>query len=400
MLFNTWLFAVFGVTALTVYWFLPPRFRQVALIALGIAFYAAAGVRYLLLVVVLTIVTFLFAKSVLHIRARPRQREIALVLSIVLLVGVLVFFKYVHWLVQSLNLVLPRADLAFPALVVPLAISFFTFEFIHVLVDAQAKRITHFNFFDFAAFALFFPTMVAGPIKRYQRFAPQLADLKNPSSPIVLYALLRIAAGLFKKIVLADSLTTFVQPLLHPSGLYSGFNYAVATFAFTWKVFFDFSGYCDVAIGFAVLLGLVVPENFASPYSAPNIGEFWRRWHISLSSWVRDYIFVPLGGSRKSGLWTAANLTIVMLAIGLWHGAGWHFVMWGIWNGASLGLCRAWQTVVVPRVQWLKQNGLFVRPLSVGFTYVTFALGLVLFAAPSVTDATTAYISMAKLVLP
>jgi alginate O-acetyltransferase complex protein AlgI len=280
-----------------------------------------------------------------------------------------------------------------PDIIVPLAISFFTFEFVHVLVDIYLGKVRTVSLRDFALFTLFFPTMVAGPIKRYQNFVPQI-DLRRTFETLTFAAgTYRVIMGLAKKVVIADSMTPFTTPLLTPGPLYGPADYWTGVLAYTVKIYFDFSGYSDIAIGIASLLGYDILENFDRPYRARNISQFWRRWHISLSSWIRDYLFIPLGGSRRPGL-TLLNLGIVMAISGLWHGAAWHFVVWGLWHGAGMAVHRLWGELVVPRVPALA-HGPYWRAASVATTFAFVALGWVFFASPTIPTALTVFANLA-----
>ena len=234
---------------------------------------------------------------------------------------------------------------------------------------------------------MFFPTLVAGPIKRYETFAPQIRALARPERTELLLNVYRIVLGLAKKTIVADSMTVFTTPILSPDATFSNGDYVVAVVAYTIKIYFDFSGYSDIAIGVAALLGLRIPENFDMPYRTPNISEFWRKWHMSLSSWIRDYVFIPLGGSRGSPLVTALNLFLAMAIAGLWHGAAWTFVVWGLWQGAGLIVHRLWSATVVPRVTFLRNESMPLHVLSVATTLVFVAAGWVFFAAPSLPTA-------------
>ena len=286
-----------------------------------------------------------------------------------------------------------RALPSFPALVLPLAISFFTFEFVHYVVDARRGALPEHGFADFLAFMLFFPTMVAGPIKRFQDFQPQIAAARADATAVS-EGITRITVGLAKKICLADTLTPATALLQSSSGVASArpADILVALLAFAAKIYMDFSGYSDIAIGSARLFGIRVPENFAWPYLRRNIAEFWRHWHMSLTSWITDYVYKPLGGNRRGLPRTALNVVIAMAVSGLWHGAQWHFVVWCLFHGALLAGFRAWEGLVkdplVARVPWLAE-GRAARALGAAGTalggVITFALvtiGWGLFAMP------------------
>ncbi|PZR59016.1 MAG: MBOAT family protein [Candidatus Meridianibacter frigidus] len=399
MFFNTWQFAMFALLVVVIYRLASPRLRAYVLLLSGLIFYASAGVGYLLLIVAVTLATYACARMLQSGKAGMRTGAFAL--GLLVLLGTLCYYKYARWITKSLAALFPHLHLGgFGPLIVPLAISFFTFEFIHFLSDVRSGRIERFTLKEFLTFAWFFPTMVAGPIKRYRLFSAQLGDLRMAQGPDLQAALYRIACGLFKKIAIADPVTIFVDPLFHPQLGMTAPVYAVAMVAATVKIYYDLSGYSDIAIGFAQLFGVRVPENFARPYWAPNIVEFWHRWHISLSSWVRDYVFVPLARTWRKGAppsstrgrsVTVVSFIVIMLIIGVWHGAGWHFAAWGLWNGVSLAAYYLWRNMVVVRVAFLRNGSLALDLASIGLTYVSFAFGLALIAAPSTADAMMVY---------
>ncbi len=387
MIFNTWTFAIFGLLTWAAYWSLPrPRLRAYLLVVAGIVFYSFSVPAYLALIAVLGLLTFSVGQGLLRAE-NERHRSVLLIIGVSLIALTLGFFKYLHFFADTVNQIATRDILPIPTLIVPLAISFFTFEFVHVLVDVKLYKIRSLDALDFAVFTLFFPTLVAGPIKRYQSFVPQLHELQIPDPERQLGNAYRIILGLFKKVVLADSLTLLTQPLLAPGIPYHRLDYWVAFFAYSSKIYFDFTGYSDIAIGIAGMLALKVPENFDRPYRSANIQIFWRRWHISLSSWIRDYIFIPLGGSKRPPTIVVLNLFLAMTLAGLWHGAAWTFVIWGLWHGVGLAVQRIWATAAVPRLRILRDGGPFVTALSIATTYMFVTVGWVVFAAPSMNVA-------------
>lgn len=392
MIFNTWIFAAFALASFVAYWTSPARFRPTALVLCGVVFYAYAYPPYLLLVLALATFTYACACMIAAYRDRKRwsMARWLLVAGVGASVATLCFFKYTPLFVATLRDV-SQGKLSLPVseLLIPLAISFFTFEFIHFLVDVYLGKIERFGLRDFAAFAMFYPTMVAGPIKRYQNFAPQMPRVRFPTPLFAAANVFRVLMGLAKKSIIADNLTPFTQPLLTPGAPFHPGDYWVAVLAYAAKIYFDFSGYSDIAIGMAGLLGFQIMENFDRPYWAPNISQFWRRWHISLSSWIRDYLFIPLGGSRRSKVLTVINLTIVMAVAGLWHGAHWHFVLWGLWHGGGLAAHRLW-ILGARRARIPAMPSGVGNALSVGATFAFVAFGWILFAAPSLGAAASA----------
>jgi len=393
MIFNTWLFALFAAIVFALYSRVRSLWaRNAFLIAAGIVFYIASVPAYLLLVLALAVVTWSCATMLVRTPAEQRaKRKWILTLGILANAGVLGFFKYGKLFGTTLGLCHAGCGGVFANLIVPLAISFFTFEFIHFLVDVYYGKIERFKTSEFFVFALFFPTMVAGPIKRFQNFAPQLRRFAHVHSLQTAAGVYRVLLGLAKKSIIADSMTPLTQPLLTPGPPYGTGDYWIAALAYSVKIYFDFTGYSDIAIGLAELLGFRIVENFDRPYWARNISNFWQRWHISLSSWIRDYLFIPLGGSRRKLGRVLLNLTVVMAIAGLWHGASWHFVVWGLFQGAGLAIHRAYGLVVPRAILARLGSSVALHYVSVAATFVFVMLGWVLFASPSLAAAASVY---------
>lgn len=345
MIFGSLTFPIFLALCVGAWWLLPRRARPWLLAATGLAFYTYYAPESALLVLGITVGVWLLGRYA----ARSR---LAFWAGLLLPLGALGYFKYAGMLTSSTAWLGDRAGLRLPTvegLFLPLAISFFTFEFVHYLIDRRKGMIDERPASHFFAFALFFPTMVAGPIKRFEGFDAQL-DSPALSPDDAWKAVVRIAVGAAKKIVLADSLAIFVQPLLQRQGLadLSPRVIVVALVAYSLRIYLDFSGYSDIAIGSARLFGLKVPENFDWPYLRTSIAGFWRHWHMSLQTWIADYIYRPLGGSKRSFWRTVVNTLAAMSISGLWHGADWHFVAWGLYHGVLLVLYRIWRVFVRP----------------------------------------------------
>jgi len=403
MIFNTWLFGVFGVLVFVLYWYVVPKqWRPWFLMVAGIVFYCASIPAYTFLILALGAVTYGVIRWLLALPPEDtRRRRIAVTIGIAASVGVLLFFKYTKFFAATFGSLCHGGCISLvPNIIVPLAVSFFTFEFVHAIVDVYIGKIKRVGFRDFALFALFFPTMVAGPIKRYQNFVPQIeqvAKMDRLNGLVFASGVFRVILGLAKKSIIADSMNPLVQPLLTPAPYYTHADYWLGALAYTAKIYFDFTGYSDIAIGCSLLLGFQILENFDRPYWSENISVFWRRWHISLSSWIRDYIFIPLGGSRRGKMWTIANLAIVMGLAGLWHGAAWHFVVWGLWNGAGLGLHRVWTALVGSRLPEALRSSRWLAASSIVVTFLFTVFGWVLFAVPDVKTAGVVYREMVAL---
>lgn len=279
----------------------------------------------------------------------PRSRKALLLCSIVYYLGVLSLFKYFNFAADSitnaLHVVGVRIHPMHLRLALPFGISFFTFETMSYTIDVYRREIEPSNrYLDYLLFVCFFPHLVAGPIVRPHQMLPQLARQPQYDANAQARGLFRIAIGVAKKICIGDLLaTSIVNRVFDNPERYSSIEVLIAVYAYAMQIYADFSGYSDIAIGSAALFGYELPENFDAPYISQDLQEFWRRWHISLSSWLRDYLYIPLGGSRGSSWLTYRNLMITMLLGGLWHGASWNFVIWGALHGVALAGTRMWQ---------------------------------------------------------
>ncbi len=291
---------------------------------------------YGLLILSLTVVNYFLG---LRLSESQRFRKPLLIGTIALNLLILAVFKYAYFGADLLNGVLSpfgkHCSISM-SIILPLGISFFAFEFIHYICDVYKGDKPIKSFLNFALFPSFFPTQIAGPIKRYQDFVPQLQDKLHLSIKDFDDGFRLIIFGLFKKVVFADNLSVVVDSAFKHPELLSGLDLWLAVYAFAFQIYFDFSGYTDVARGSAQILGFKVPPNFNLPYLAGSISEFWHRWHISLSTWLRDYLYIPLGGSKGGKWFTYRNLFLTMLLGGLWHGAAMHYVVWGAYQGLLL----------------------------------------------------------------
>jgi alginate O-acetyltransferase complex protein AlgI len=334
-------------TMVVVFRLAPGKLRPWLIFASGLSFYAYYAGRYWLLVLIEALLVFVLGKAM---RRRGAVSWVAFAIGLAVTVGALAYFKYGHLLGATLGQAMGARTselLTFQDIAVPLAISFFTFEFIHYVVDSRRGTIAAHGLGDFLAFAMFAPTMVAGPIKRFQQFTPQVTTARADAADVSA-GLTRIACGLFKKLVLADTLALWGGPLASHRALAhsSRLQIITALVAFSLRIYFDFSGYSDIAIGSARLFGIRVPENFCWPYLRSSIQSFWRHWHMSLTRWVLDYIYIPLGGNRRGLALTCVNLVAAFAVIGIWHGAAWHFLAWGLFQGALMTLYRLWTDLV------------------------------------------------------
>ncbi|MBU6452981.1 MAG: MBOAT family protein [Cyanobacteria bacterium REEB67] len=347
MLFNSLQYLVFLPVVFFLYWATPHRLRVPLLLVASYAFYMSWRPIYGLLIFGLTLANFLLVPCIAK-AAKAKEEGSKFVFSAKAWVGIIVavnlvclaIFKYAYFAMDTVKsgLGLAGIDWKEPHLhiILPLGISFFVFEFIHYAVEVYRGKPIVTSFPALALFAGFFPTQIAGPIKRYQDFVPQLNEKIKFKWEYLDQGMQMILMGLAKKVLLADNLALVAQAgFTHPEN-FSGVDLWLIAYAFAFQIFFDFAGYTDIARGSALLFGFKVPINFNLPYLSANVSEFWQRWHISLSSWLRDYLFIPLGGSRCSTLMQYRNLFITMALGGLWHGAAMHFLVWGAYQGIVL----------------------------------------------------------------
>ncbi|CAM6004458.1 unnamed protein product [Sphagnum balticum] len=304
----------------------------------------------------------------------------------------LAFFKYAYFAHDAADQMVKVLGLSLPPLtmqiILPLGISFFVFEFIHYVVEVYRGSQPVRSFIDFALFASFFPTQIAGPIKRYTDFIPQLSNPHKVTLSTVEQSAWLIVSGLVRKILFADYLAIVVHSAFEHPELLSSLDLWLATYAFAFQIYFDFSAYTDIARGSALLFGFSVPPNFNLPYLANSIADFWRRWHISLSTWLRDYLFIPLGGSRCSQLFNYRNLFITMVLGGIWHGAAGHFAVWGAYQGALLVFHKEFQRIA-ERFESLKvlRETIWFHYFSIALTFHAVCIGWVFFRADNMPEA-------------
>ena len=382
MIFNTWLYGFFLAAVVAIFWLLPPRVRPFWLIGAGLVFYANYHPPHLPLIVVLTVVVYGAARAAAALATPgPRRKRRALLgAGIVLSLGVLAYYKYSLFIVGTLfqlGVRGPASILTLIPLRAPLAISFFVFEYVHYLIEVRRGRIAPGRPRDFFLFILFFPTLISGPIKRFDDFQPQIGAVRTIDHGEIGRGLERIVYGLAKKVLVADTVQRLIAPLWATPLAQPTWLLWLMTYGYAVQILFDFSGYSDIAIGSAQLLGFHVPENFAYPYLQPNIQRFWGSWHMSLTSWIRDYVYVPLGGNRRGPLRTHANRLIAMALCGLWHGAAGHFVLWGAYHGLGLNLFQLWRRVRA-RLP-LPDFGFAGRVAATVFTFHFVCIGWVLF---------------------
>jgi alginate O-acetyltransferase complex protein AlgI len=342
VLFPTVQFAIFFPVVLALSWALMsrPRLWKPFILLASYVFYASASWRFCLLLAGVTVGNQLAALLISRTE-EERRRRLLVGAAVVLDLAALGVFKYYSFFAQQTSALLGDLGLGVPyplvTIALPVGISFFTFQAISYVVDVKRRVVEPASLLDAAVYLSFFPHLVAGPIVRAREFLPQLASPRDPNRVAVGAGVSLIALGLIKKVLIADYLArVLVDPVFAVPQAYGGPDVLLAAYGYTAQIYCDFSGYTDMAIGLALLMGFVFPQNFRSPYRATGFRDFWRRWHMTLSRFLRDFLYIPLGGNRGGRLLTYRNLMITMILGGLWHGAAWTFVLWGAFHGLGL----------------------------------------------------------------
>jgi D-alanyl-lipoteichoic acid acyltransferase DltB (MBOAT superfamily) len=363
MLFPTVEYAVFFLIVLAVAWVLAPRLtaHKVFLLLASYVFYGFWSWAFVPLLLGVSLFAYGIAKGIQRSESETVRKRL-LVCGIAVCLLVLAYYKYTSFLLLSLlnawGIFAHPPAWNVPAPLLPLGISFFMFHAISLMFDVYRRKLRlPVAVIDVLLYIAFFPQLIAGPILRASKFIPQLAHRPDPSRIRVNRAFLLILAGLFKKVVLSNTLSErLVEPVFAAPANYHAGDVLLAIYGYAAQIYCDFSGYTDIAIGCALLLGYHFPRNFNAPYTATDPQDFWRRWHISLSSWLRDYLYIPLGGSRNGTVRTYINLMITMLLGGLWHGASWTFVIWGGLQGLYLVTHRLWAAIPSPALLRLRSS--------------------------------------------
>lgn len=318
---------------------------EVFLVFASLFFYAWWDWRYLSLLVMSVMFNFFVGNRVdpQSVRFNSRQRKTALIIGLAINLGALAFFKYSDFFIENLNL-MTGLQIKSTGMAFPLAISFFTFVQIAYLVDRYRGEVEQESFLKYSLFATFFPQLLSGPIVRHREMGAQYADpgKRHLNWENVYAGLVIFSMGLFKKVFVADTFAVWASAGFDQASSLNLIEAWITSLSYTLQIYYDFSGYTDMAIGSALFLNIHLPQNFNSPYKALNIQDFWRRWHVTLSGWLRDYLFIPLGGSRGGSFNTYRNLMITFVLCGLWHGAGWTFVFWGLMHGIATVIHRIW----------------------------------------------------------
>ena len=362
-----------------------PMARIVYVILFSLYFYYKSSGIYFLLLIFAATSDFLIARVMARTESRARRRWLV-ALSVAVNLGMLGYFKYTNFLIEIANQMFGQGFLQFRNIFLPVGISFFVFQSMSYTIDVYRRQLQPLtNWLDYLFYLSFFPQLVAGPIVRAHDFIPQIRQ-----NPVVVTremfgtGVFLILTGLFKKAIISDYISlNFVDRIFDEPLLYSGFECLAGIYGYALQIYCDFSGYSDMAIGIALLLGFRFPKNFDAPYKSATITEFWRRWHISLSSWLRDYLYISLGGNRKGRLRTYVNLLLTMLLGGLWHGAAVRFILWGALHGAALALHKVWLRVVPGAKAAGAQMHGWSRVLGMLLTFHLVCFGWLMFRAES-----------------
>ncbi len=386
MLFNSFAFAVFLPIVFIIYWILPKKCQWLVILISSYYFYMSWNVKYVFLILLTTVISYVTA-ILLEKEKKERLRKLYLSVAFLFCLGVLFFFKYFNFISTSIAGVLQRFSINYSPFMVnvllPVGISFYTFQTLAYVIDVYRGDVSaerHFG--KYAAFISFFPQLVAGPIERTSNLLPQIKRENTFEYGQASYGLKLMVWGFFKKIVVADTLAVYVDAVYNNLYDYKGMVLGIATVLFTVQIYCDFSGYSDIAVGCAKLFGIDLMFNFKSPYFSSSVKEFWSRWHISLSTWFRDYVYIPLGGNRVSKWRHGLNLLITFLVSGLWHGAAWTYVIWG----GVHGLAQVIENFFTKEKKKGQDKGrLRIGRMILVFIFVSFAW--IFFRAQSLSDA-------------
>ena len=392
MLFNSFEFAIFLPIVFAVFWLVPDRWRNPVILVASYYFYMSWNAKYVVLILGCTVISYTAGRLMdQNSGVFAKHRKAVLAVSVILCLLILGYFKYYNFAAETVMHICglfgaEDVDLLRDILL-PVGISFYTFQSVGYMADVYKKRVSaEKNFFDYAAFVSYFPQLVAGPIERTENLLPQIKASKKFEYDKAAYGMKLMVWGFYKKLVVADVLAPYVNTVYNNVHAHTGFDLILGIFFHTIQIYCDFSGYSDIARGASALFGIRLMKNFDSPFFSRSVSELWRRWHISLTSWFRDYVYIPLGGSRKGALRKDINLLIAFFLSGLWHGSSWHFVLWGTVHGlAQIVESRA--KAPLDKLRASRAGTVFC----ILYTDLVFIIALVFFRAPSVSDALYAF---------
>ena len=358
MLFNSYEF-IFAFLPITffIYFYLNHKRLTVAskgfLVFSSLFFYSWWNILYLPIILASMLFNYIIGNSLNDTENKRVNQKSLLIFGIISNISLLGYFKYTDFFIKNFNLA-TSSDIELLNLALPLAISFFTFQQVSYLVDSYRQETKEYNFLNYALFVTFFPQLIAGPIVHHKEMMPQFENKRNMLKNYrnIALGLFIFSIGLFKKVVIADIFAIWATDGFDTAITLNFFEAWATSLSYTFQLYFDFSGYTDMAIGLALLFNIKLPINFNSPYKATDIQDFWRRWHITLSRFLKDYIYIPLGGNREGEFRTYSNLMATFIIGGIWHGAGWTFVFWGFLHGFALVIHRAWNTLGFKLWSW------------------------------------------------
>ena len=390
LIFSSGLFLYLFVGFLAGYWLLKKtsRLRILYVVAFSLYFYYKSSGWYFVLLLLAATYDYLIGYSLYFTKGKT-ERKLLLAMSVVMNLSMLCYFKYTNFLIDLTNQLFGAGFLDFQNIFLPVGISFFVFQSMSYTIDIYRGLLRPLDsWLDYLFYLSFFPQLVAGPIVRASDFIPQIRQKPVVTREMLGTALFLVLTGLFKKAVISDYIAlNFVDRIFDEPLLYSGFECLMGIYGYALQIYCDFSGYSDMAIGLALVMGFRFPKNFDAPYRSATITEFWRRWHISLSTWLRDYLYISLGGNRKGKGRTYLNLLLTMLLGGLWHGAAIRFILWGALHGVALALHKMWLQVVPGAKTLGKDMNPVMRLLGIVVTFHLVCLGWLVFRADSMQTA-------------
>lgn len=396
MLFNSLEFIFIFLPISLALFYLATRLKKIPvpifiLVVCSLVFYAWWKLSYLFLLLTSVVVNYYLGYYLNNETINKTKRKLIFIIGILFNLGLISYYKYANFLTENINSIFNQS-LTLPDIVLPLAISFFTFQQIAYLVDAYKCQEKENNFINYLLFITFFPQLIAGPIVRHQDIIPQFKkpDILKFNQRDLEVGITIFILGLFKKVMIADNVAMYANQVFNQASAGVELNFMdawIGALAYTFQLYFDFSGYSDMAIGSARMFGIKLPINFNSPYKAINISDFWRRWHITLSNFLRDYIYIPLGGNRQGELKRYFNLMVTMLLGGLWHGAGWTFILWGGLHGLYLCVNRQWDLLLESMRFNVKNPPLWSKVIGILVTFLAVVVAWVLFRADNLDTA-------------
>ncbi len=376
MLFNSVAFAIFLPIVFILYWILPAKSRWILLLAASYYFYMGWNAKYIVLIFAVTVISYICAIIIEKIHD-TRIKKMCILLSAFIILGILFLYKYFNFFFNNLTIIADKFSIKLNPyvlkLVLPVGISFYTFQTLSYIIDVyrgEIKAEKHFGYY--AAFVSFFPQLVAGPIERASNLLPQIKKEHDFKYEKASYGAKLMAIGYFKKIVLADTLAQYVDTVFSDVYSYHGFTLFLTSLFFTVQIYCDFSGYSDIAVGTAKMFGIDLMDNFNSPYFSVSMHDFWRRWHISLSSFFRDYVYIPMGGSRCGKIRNMINLLATFLLSGLWHGASWNYIVWGGLHGGLQIFENITHLKSKPHGKWIWCGRVLATFMAINVTWVFF----------------------------